>query len=66
MAAYIARFVLNCPQSIFDTAARNLKHWADAMSLPANSTEVILLRNAMRNKNHGALFYMITTNLGNC
>lgn len=63
MAAFVARFVLNCTQSIFETAARHLKSWAEAIGLPNDSSEFTLLRHAMNNGNHGALFRMITAGL---
>jgi len=63
MAAYVARFVLNCPRSIFETAARHLKNWAEAIGLPRDSSEYTLMRHAMNAGNHGALFRMIIAGL---
>lgn len=63
MAAYLARFVLNCPASAFDTARANLDQWAKVTGLPHGSEEITLLRHAMKNGNHGALFRMLVAGL---
>lgn len=63
MSAFIARFVLNASASTFENAREKLARWAREMDLPVNSTEVILLKRALKHKNHGALFYILATTL---
>jgi hypothetical protein len=63
IAAHLARFVLNCSTNVFDTARTNLEKWATAVGMPHGSQEITLLRHAMKNRNHGALFRVLTAGL---
>lgn len=63
MSSYISRFVLNATQGIFDAARRSIKSWVKIMGVEESGAEATMLRHALKNGNHGALFYMLVMGL---
>ena len=55
----LVRTVLNAPAIAFNTAAKNVQAYANAMHLAVTDLEVERVRLALENKNRGALFFLI-------
>lgn len=55
----LVRTILNVPEIAFDTAAKNIQAYADAMKIDVNDKAVQRIRMALELKNRGALFFLI-------
>ena len=55
----LCRTVLNAPEISFDTAAKNIKVYANFINLPIDSLEVQRLKKALEQRNRGALFFLL-------
>lgn len=60
-AGVLVRLVLNAPEIAFNTAAKNIKVYADANNLDASHLAVQRIKMALNYKNRGALFFLIVS-----
>lgn len=58
-AGVLARIVLNVPTIAFNTAAKNIKAYANVMNLNSDNLEVERIRLSLEQKNRGAFFFLI-------
>lgn len=61
----LVRTILNVPEIAFNTAAKNIQAYADAIKVDVKDLVVQRMRMAMEDKNRGALFFLIVTLLPN-
>lgn len=59
-ASVISKLVLNAPDTAFSKAGRNLENFYRKFGVSERDKQVTLIKHALKNINHGALFYLVT------